>query len=87
MKKKVFITKYALTRGILEVEAELVPSQHGETVYASTNLKGLKLFTNEFEETEKAAFARAETMRARRLASLRRAISKAQKHTFKVVQP
>lgn len=77
---KVFITKYALTKGIIAVDAEIVPSSDGSgLLYASTKRRDFSVFTREFERTEAEALATAETMRTRKIAALKRQISKLEK--------
>ncbi len=66
-RRKVWITKYALTKGLFQVEAEIV-----DGVYASVGM----LFTREWVETEEEAREKFEVMRKRKIERLRRATTK-----------
>lgn len=67
---KVWITKYALTDGILEREAT--------GVYASGVVidGGLMFFPNDYHYTQEAATLRAKQMQAKRIASLTKSLNK-----------
>ena len=68
---KVYITKYALTRGILEADAELNPRF---PTMVSTNLG--HFHGKDWHETKEAAIYRAEEMRTKKIASLKKQIEK-----------
>ena len=80
--KVVWITKYALTRGIIEAEAEIVDA--GDRVYASTRADGFKVFTADFTYTREEALATAEKKRAKKIAALRKQAEKLAAMTIKV---
>jgi len=77
---KVFITKYALTEGIKEIEADIIRSRFEDREYVIDGLCsyfciGENAFTDKSE---------AEEMRIRKIASLRKQIEKLEKLSFKV---
>ena len=79
---KIWITRYALTSGIEEVEAEL---SHNDTM--ATYGKGNGAYTqydhnNDFHKTKEAAILWAEKMRIDKIASLQKSIEKMQKLRF-----
>jgi hypothetical protein len=82
-KIKAYVTKYALTRGILLVEAEqcidIDPSMiaFGEMDHAHGEDWHLSL---------EAALSRAEVMRRRKLAALRKQVARLEKLKIKVVE-
>jgi len=78
----VWITKYALTKGILEIEAELCDSpgmikdqNNGWNSYYHGEGK-------DWHKSKEAAIERAEYMRQNKLKSIRTKINKLQKLTF-----
>ena len=81
---KVWITKYALTEGIFEVDAE---SKEGDTMISYKLEDG---FSSQYAHgegrewcaTEAAAKERAEDMRKARIASLHKSIAKLEKLRF-----
>jgi len=77
---KVWITKYAITRGI--VEAESTPIE-GDAVVAKIPDQWENYFRKPYwHETKEAAIAQAETMRQKKIKSLEREIEKIKKLTF-----
>jgi hypothetical protein len=81
---KVFITKYALTGGIKEIEADIIRSRFEDGEYVRDGLCsyfciGENAFTDKSE-----ALKKAEEMRIRKIASLRKQIEKLEKLSFKV---
>lgn len=76
---KVFITKYALTLGIEEVEASLYAEGRAVSYgqYGSAHGEG----TN-WHKTMEGAKKRAEEMRVNKIASLRNRIAKLEKLSF-----
>jgi hypothetical protein len=85
---KVFVTKYALTQGILEVEVEGEPT-HGDmvaTVPPPDAAWGTKDYFHgegkDWHRTLGAAQQRAEKMRVAKIASLKKSISKFEKLKF-----
>jgi hypothetical protein len=83
MKQNVFVTKYALTAGIIECELDVKPN----------NLEGGGILPNsdyyswfgkgEFHSTKEEALKDCEKRRFRKLVSLEKQMSKLQKLTFK----
>lgn len=78
---KVFVTKYALTAGIEEVEVEACEGSSGM-------VKGPSVFEyyhgegREWHRTRESAVKKAEDMRARKLESLNKQIAKLEKFKF-----
>lgn len=78
---KVWITKYALTSGILEREAEVCTD-------STISVKGTGYCTvcfhgNEWHKSRESAIAKAEEMRKKKIASLKKQIEKLEKMEFK----
>lgn len=73
---RAFITKYALTQGILEVEGEL--DQDSEYLSWKTEGSWLRQYTarRDFCATLPGALAVAEQMRIRKIASLEKQVAK-----------
>lgn len=81
---KVFITKYALTEGIKEIETDIRRNEVGNYKYVlygnySCFYIGKDAFTDKSE-----ALKKAEEMKIRKIASLRKQIEKLEKLSFKV---
>ena len=74
---KVWITKYALTKGLFEMEAEIVDGK-----YASGKYESIRLFTRDWAHTLAEAVKVAEDMRTRRIASLKKSIVKLERLNF-----
>jgi hypothetical protein len=78
---KVWITKYALTQGLFEMNAEMC--DHGSKVYAKGKAPGGgSIFTREWTKTRAEAVLKAEAMRKARIASLKRSIANMQAKSF-----
>jgi hypothetical protein len=80
----VYITKYALTQGILEVESIPVTSNH-KTVLVGFDLPGLcRQYASpaHAHETKDAAIAKAEKMRLKAIDSLTKKLAELGKLTF-----
>ncbi len=79
---KVYITKYALSTGIEEIETELYKSHIDNRYYAQVYYNryyiGSEAFTIESQAIEKA-----EEMRIKKIASLKKQIEKLEKLNFK----
>lgn len=78
---KVWITKYALTSGILEKEAEVCTDNMisvKDTGYYTVYFHG-----NEWHKSRESAIAKAEEMRKKKIASLKKQIEKLEKMEFK----
>jgi hypothetical protein len=83
---KAYITKYALTNGIFKTDGEI-----NENYPSMFSLPGTHhSFFNEGKEwhrTLEGAVARAEEMRVKKIASLKKQIAKLEKMTFDKVKP
>lgn len=81
---KVWITKYALTQGILEVEG-IVCGPKSQMVKIFRDGRHMELFHTEWKEwhrTEEGAKLKAEEMAVKKIESLNKQILKIQKLTF-----
>lgn len=77
---KAFITKYSLTSGIEEVDAELC--EGGRMISISNRQYSQYEHIPNWHRTREAAVAKAETMRVAKIASLRKSIAKLEKLSF-----
>jgi len=79
---KVFVTKYALTRGILEMDVEDCKTSSGMV----RTLKDFPIYFHgegkDWHRTHDAARAKAEDMRVKKIASLHKQIKKFEKMEF-----
>ncbi len=83
MPKTVFVTKYALTDGIKEREFSRYWMAGCAVVKVAGGLNGeMLLHKGDFALTSREAVERAETMKAKKLASLRKQIAKLEAMTF-----
>lgn len=81
---KVFITKYALTEGIKEIETDIRRNEVRNYEYVSYGNYSF-FYIGEDAFTDKSeALKKAEEMRIRKIASLRKQIEKLEKLSFKV---
>lgn len=79
---KIFITKYALTKGIIKKEANIHSFRDGSKfAYIRGEFIGCKMTVDAFYDYE-SAIQRAEEMRKKRIASLKRQIEKLEKLSF-----
>lgn len=78
---KVWISKYALSTGIFEMEVESV-SEDGEAVYGKELFQSFHGKGKEWHEFEEDAKRRAEEMRQKKISSLNKQIDKLQKMRF-----
>ncbi|WP_304977218.1 hypothetical protein [Parabacteroides goldsteinii] len=79
---KIFITKYALTKGIIEKEADIHSFRDGSKfAYVRGEFIGYKMIVDAFYNYE-SAIQRAEEVRKKRIASLKRQIEKLEKLSF-----
>lgn len=67
---KVWITTYALTKGIYEVEAEIIDDKYAKTPGPWS------LFTKDWTKSKEDAVRIADEMRVRKIASLKKSIKK-----------
>lgn len=72
---KVWITKYALTRGVMQINAMVVP-RSSKTYVRGKLANGAPIFTREWYGTAGEALRVAEQMRLAKIASLKRQIAR-----------
>lgn len=81
---KAWVTKYALTEGILVVDAEVTHYDTGTMLrWAGWNNRA---HGNDWHRTPEAALARAEEMRKTKIASLKKSIAKLEAMVFTLPQ-
>lgn len=81
---KVFITKYALTKGIKEIDADIIRSRFENEEYViDDSYSYFRIGTNAFTDKSEA-LKKAEEMKIRKIASLRKQMEKLEKLSFKV---
>lgn len=78
---KIFVTKYALSGGIRETEAERSPSSDGMWEIGRPSVSGY-FRAEEYALTRAAAIRQAEDRRQKKIASLRKQITKLEKLRF-----
>lgn len=78
---RVWITKYALTQGVFEMDVER-QSDDGKSVYGKAWNQSYHGQGVEWCKTKSAAIARAKEMRDKKIASLKKQIEKLEKMTF-----
>lgn len=82
---KYFITKYALSSGIEEIDIPAHPSEDGYLSHTQANPWRQHFYnSNEWHRSEADAVARAEEMRTKKISSLKKQIAKLEKMTFGV---
>jgi len=82
---KVFVTKYALTQGILEVEVEGEPTQGGMVISVPQSGEYKDYFHGEgkdWHRTLDAAREQAEKMRIAKIESLKKSLTKFERLKF-----
>ncbi len=87
MMAKFYVTKYALTQGIIEVEGEVCDgfpdmieeTEKTEHAYFKRTFHGKN---TEWHETKESAIKKAEEMRDKKIASLRKQIEKLERMKF-----
>lgn len=77
---RAFVTKYALSKGILEVEGSRRDKGRGLIVWTNGHMQFF--YGNDWHETREAALARAEQMRDNRVKSLRKQIARLESLTW-----
>lgn len=78
---KVYITKYALTKGILEKDATVI-EDFPKMIRIENVRWPEKYFKPDWHETKEQAIKQAEEMRIKKIATLKRAIKKLETKTF-----
>lgn len=76
----VWITKYALTSGLIEVKAKEVCPEAVEV--KNGKWRGSWFWGNDWHTTKEAAIAKAEEMREKKIKSLRKQLEKLEKMRF-----
>ena len=90
MSKTIWVTKWALTEGIIEAPANpdrFDPSQH-KVCYPSKHGYATYIWMRQPDwcETREAAVAQAEQMQSKKIASLERQVERVKTMTFSVVE-
>lgn len=82
---KVWITKYALTQGIYECEAEVCENINPDMIEVRSNRHSAYYHNEgvEWHKTKEAALEKAEEMRKKKIESLKKQIVKLEKLDFK----
>lgn len=84
-KIKAWVTRYALTSGIDEVDGEVCHSTSSDMLsYTIGTTYTQYAHGKDWHRTPEAAIARAEQMRKAKIASLKKSIAKIEKMEFKV---
>lgn len=81
MEKKIFVFKYALTKGIIEVDAEIHQNAYGEFARVK-DWYNLVYLDKDYVFTKEEALKKAENMRLRKIESLKKQIAKLEKKKF-----
>ena len=76
------ITKYALTQGIFEVEAEVIDTPGEPASMIAVRRSGPYYHGTNWHRTKEEAIKKAETMRKKKIASLKEQIAKFEALTF-----
>lgn len=77
---KVWITKYALTKGIIEVEVDSTSS--GSIIVKTGDLKGSWFYHTHYCTSKQEAIVKANEMRRKKIDSLKKQIDKLEKMKF-----
>lgn len=78
---KAYITKYALTQGILERDVRSFDDKTAEDITGG-HLRAKYYHENEWHKSKSAAIEKAEDMRKKKIASLKKKIEKLEKMKF-----
>lgn len=82
---KVWITKYALTQGIIEAETNNISNDgycHAHWIHKKGYKCDSSLSPRQFEEDKESSITKAEEMRQKKIASMKKQIEKLQKIKF-----
>lgn len=79
---KVYITKYAISRGIEEIEREIYEVRYYDYSYIKYDFCTLLYIGKDAFLDKSEAIKKAEEMKKRKIASLRKQIEKLEKMTF-----
>jgi hypothetical protein len=78
---KIYITKYALTEGIIKIDADLVPGSTNMVFVKGANYD-CYYHRDEWHKTRAEANQRAETMRQRKIVSVKKQLEKLEATSF-----
>lgn len=81
MEKKIFVFKYALTKGIIEIDAKTEQDTYEEYAMVRDWI-GLIQLNRDYVHTKEEALKKAEDMRLRKIESLKKQIVKLEKMKF-----
>lgn len=79
---KVWITKYALTKGIIETEAKLTSKDSVSVTEFDPRLEMHWFYKGDWHKDKESAIKRAEEMRKKKIESLKKQIKKLEKMRF-----
>ena len=79
---KVWITKYALTRGIIEADGELTSSDSVSILNRDLSLPTHWFYKGDWHSDKESAIAKAEEMRQKKIESLKKQIEKLEEMKF-----
>lgn len=79
---KVWITKYALTKGIIEADGELISSDSVSILNRGLSLPTHWFYKGDWHSDKQSAIQKAEEMRQKKIASLKKQIKKLEEMRF-----
>lgn len=79
---KVWITKYALTRGIIEADGELTSSDSVIILNRGLSLPTYWFYKGDWHSNKQSAIKKAEEMRQKKIESLKKQIKKLEEMRF-----
>lgn len=80
-----YITKYALTQGILKMKVETTDVSEDMVVHRKPGEMGQYFHGNDWHETQEAAENRFKEMKKKKIQSLKKQIKKIESMAFKIV--
>ena len=79
---KVWITKYALTKGVIETDGELTSSDSVSVLNRDLSLPTHWFYKGDWHSDEQSAIKKAEEMRQKKIESLKKQIKKLEEMRF-----
>ena len=79
---KVWITKYALTKGIIEVDGELISSDFVSILNRGVSLPTHWFYKGDWHSDKQSAIKKAEEMRQKKIESMKKQIQKLEEMRF-----
>lgn len=79
---KVWITKYALTKGIIEVDGELISSDFVSILNRGASLPTHWFYKGDWHSDKQSAIKKAEEMRQKKIESMKKQIQKLEEMRF-----